>query len=325
MASCMVDKLLELKEVLGSLSHTQDKVKKALGELVEVLYQCITMTHGNDENDVRNHCFSMGIAKALLGIMRSSSDINMLTSAVRASVLLAHGNDEGRTLLGKLGAIPILLNLLLDSKSSSAALWPKEWVPVYEQVLMCLRKLTYFNATNQQELARIGGIKLIIGLVMDKGLFYNYGQFPANAKKELQSLILGKKFVSRVFTVPKNERALMLHAFPPLSEDSPATILHYPAFYVDLVDNDGAWLASTMLDKGVVWPDSVPSLESAKWTCVMVQHVEDGCSFWCQFCTQNPSEEIMQMNKILQELVGTSLCALNCTANGSRCMCVCYS
>ncbi len=292
-------RLAAIEKVLGSLMYSQKEVESTLDKLVEVLHECIKL----GEESTRNECFSRGIVKSLLGILRSSTEVSMLSKATCCLAVLVHNNEEGRIILGEMGAIPVLLELLNPTKKrENASPWPKEWIPVYEQVVICLRKLTFYNADNQLELARIGGIKLIVAMVRDKSLLSNYGQFSPEAKEYLEEVVLQKKFISKVCSVPESEREAALQSFSGL--DTPALILHYPAFYVELMDKDGCKVTSSLCERGLVWPDSslgVP--EPSKWTCVVVQSVEDGDSLWCQFCTQSVSEPILLMNKVLKDLV----------------------
>ena len=300
------NKFSEIKAVLGRLSSSDDEVKESLGQLEDVLLQCIKC----GQDDMRDLCFSLGIVKALLGIMHSSSDVSMLMRAVSCTALLAHGNDEGRIQLGELKVIPTLLNLLLPhpvihgvrGHGNGTTLWPKEWIPVYEKVLIALRKLTYHNSSNQQELAQIGGIKLIVELAMNNKLLSNFDEYPPEAKELLVSLVLGRKFITRVTAVPEEDKKVLFQSFPALSVFSTIN-MHYPAFYVDLVTKDKVWVANTLLERGVVWPDNASSPEGSKWTCVVVHSVEEGCGLWCQFCTQNPSEALVQMKNTLAKLV----------------------
>lgn len=286
-------------EVLGCLSNSQEQVAEALSDLASVLLLCAETS----EDVVRNSCFSAGIVKAVLGILRSCSAVGLLATAAKCLTLLAHGNDEGRIKLGELGAISVLLRLLLPRPHGQAGKWPKEWVPVYEQVLGCLRKLTYHNASNQQQLAMAGGVKLIIEMAMNKQLFTNFGEFLPEAKTSLEEMVLRKKLISRVNPVPKEEVGAVLRSFPALISSSRGPSLHYPAFMVDLVTESGNWIAHSLLEKGVVWLDHSPLPDGVKWTCVVVQNVEDGCNVWCQFCTSNPSVAVVRMRKSLEELV----------------------
>lgn len=295
------EKLRGIREVLGCLSSQPIEVAEALRDLADVLLWCGEAT----EDGLRNSCFSNGLVKAVLGILRSCSAVSMLATAARCLALLTHGNDEARIKLGELGAIQVLLNLLLPRPRGRKAspLWPKEWIPLYEQALMCLRKLTYLNMSNQQRLAMAGGVKLVVELAMDKSLLTNYGEFCPKAKRALETLVLRKKMISRVKPVPKDEIPATLRSFPALSS---SLSIHYPAFLVELVTEGGSWVAQTLLEKGVVWLDQSPVPDGVKWTHVEVQHVEDGCNVWCQFCTSNPSNGVVNMRKSLQELV----CAL---------------
>lgn len=297
-------KLSDIHRVLVCLSQPQDKVEKALKELSDILTECVS-TDTDDDTTLRNLCFSQGIVRALLGILRSSSQVSMLILASKCIALLTHGYDEGRIRLGELGAVPVMVGLLhghLERRGPSDYAWSKEWVPVYEQVLICLRKLTFHNMANQQELARIGGIKLVIALATDKGLTSNFGQFTPEAKKHVELLTLRKKFISRVFPVPDDEKRDVICAFPALCTDT-GLALNYPAFYVDLITKDGIWVARSLVEEGLVWPAPEDNPDSLKWTCLVVQNVEDGNSLWCHFCYKKQSQALVDMNETLSSLV----------------------
>lgn len=303
-------KLLEIKEVLVCLSQPQDKVENALEELSDILTECVS--GDSDDDTSRTLCFSQDIVKALLGILRSSSQVSMLVLASRCIALLTHGNEYGRIRLGELGAVSVLMHLLrshqerrvlgvgVDSRSDLP--WSSEWVPMYEQVLICLRKLTFHNMSNQQELAEIGGIKVVVELATDKGLRSNFGHFMPEAVKYMELLTLRKKLISRVFPVPEDEKQDVLSAFPALCTDvGPA--LHYPVFYVDLVTKEGVWIDGSLVEDGLAWPSPKDIPDSFKWTCVVVQNVEDGNSLWCQFCSKKPSQALLDMSETLSTLV----------------------
>lgn len=174
---------------------------------------------------------------------------------------------------------------------------------MYQETLACLRKLTYLNVSNQQQLAVAGGIKLIVELAMDRNLLTNFGRFPPEAKSYLEGLVLRKKLIGQVSPVPKEELPTMLRSFSALAVDAAGVLMHYPAFYVNLATpTSDQWISHRLVEKGVAWPDPVPPLEGSKWTCVMVQSVEDGRNVWCHFCLKNPSDAVVRMRKSLEEL-----------------------
>lgn len=334
MAACVEARLAGIKRVLGCLSHSQEEVKAALEHLSEILLQCAKA----GDTDTRNSCFRLGLVKATLGVLRSSSDVSTLATAARCVALLTHANEEARLRLGAMGAVRVLLKLLDlrphtpedhvdvggagEGAGRPRPLWPKEWVPVYEQALVCLTKLTYHNASNQQELARLGGIKLILDLSMDANLCTNYSSFPLETKSHLEELVLRGKFISRVTSVPPDDRASVLRSFPALTQHGKASAsLHYPAFHVDLVTSDGEWVARVLSEKGVVWPEChTPIPEGSKWTCVVCTGVEEDCGLWCQFCVEKPSQAISAMNRSLEELVREACGMLHACENTVACM-----
>lgn len=293
----MEQQLKEIAGVLRCLTHSQEKVKEALGRLSSILLACAEA----GDVEVRNSCFPTGIVKAVLGVLRSCDKVSVLATAARCLGRLVHANDEARIELGELGAIPVLVKLLVPRPPTPGSpLWPKEWVPVYKESMVCLRKLTFFNLSNQQALARAGGVKLIIEIVQDQGLYTNYGQFPAETKACLEELVARERFVSRVCSVAKDERAAVLRSFPALDL---LGSMCYPAYYVELTTKDRKWVSHSLLEKGVVWPAHRPVPEGCKWTNVVVQCVESGCDVWCQFCTDKPNEAAVLMRKSLLELV----------------------
>lgn len=306
MATCRFlhhrNKLAAIRGVLRDLSRSREEVQEALSDLGDVLLQCATA----GESETRNLCFKLGIVKAVLGVLRSCHRPDMLSSAARCLALLSHGNDEARMELGERGAIGILLHLLTPKPGTPPPPWPEEWVPVCEQALVCLTKLTYHCSNNQQELARLGGIKLIVDLAMDGNILSNYDRYPPEMRRHLQELVLRKRFMSRVAPVPQRgeRRGAILRHFPALRSCGESDVsMHYPVFEVDLISRDKEWVSLQLIRKSLAWPDSAPLPEGARWTCVEVQEVEEGCCFWCQFCLDRPSEAISHMNTSLANLV----------------------
>lgn len=309
MAACneaAMEDLAAIKDMITNLSHTEEQVEASLSELATILYNWAQ--YPSSTEDLRNATFSLGIVKALLGIMGSSTNVRLLTKAVGSTALLVHGNDDARARLGEMGIIPILLKLLSprphcsDLFSSTNLIWYKEWLEVYEQCLITLRKLTYHNFDNQQQLAREGGLKLIIDLVMDRVILQNSGCFSVKAKQCLCQLALSKKLICRAAPVPEVCRGAVLHSFPSLTNPSLTLSAQYPAFYVELVTKDEEWVEHIMLEKGVVWPDHTPFPQQPKWTCVVVTCVEDGGHVWCQFCTEKPNPKVEAMKGSLMKM-----------------------
>ena len=311
MAACInelsaQDSLVAIKAVITNLSHTEEEVVSSITELASLLY---TLAQHSSSQNLRNTTFSLGIVKALLGIMGSSAKIGLLTKALQCTAFLVHGNDEARVRLGKMGIIPTLLKLLSplpaanDPYTSTPLQWCKDWTGVYEQCLIVLRKLTFHNLDNQQQLAQGGGLKLIIDLSMYKNILQNSGCFSMDAKKCLHQLTLGKKLICRATPVPEICRGAVLKSFLSLSDPGLTLSAQYPAFYIELATKEEKWIEHAMIEKGVVWPDHTPFPEQPKWTCVSVTNVEDGGHIWCQFCTEKPNPKVESLKESLMKLV----------------------
>ena len=298
--------ILLVRHALLHLITPQEEVERALEELSVVLSRGIADDADDVVDSIRELCFSSGIVKALLGILRSSSKDAMMVMSCKCLSLLAHGSEESRSKLGEMDIIRVLVGVLhsyQDQEISSGARWSRDSVPICEQVMVCLRKITFHQVLNQDKLARIGGIKMVINLSMDKNIMTNFGQFSKEAKEHVEMLTLRKKFISRVFPVPDDQKSRILSAFPAVHMSSLAQ--SYPAFYVDLISKDKMSISKALVEDGLMWPvdddEGVP--ESFKWTFLMVQAVEDGNSLWCQFCYKNQSQTLLDMKDALDSLV----------------------
>ena len=311
-----------IARVLTDLYCTDEQVEQAVADLASLLYD------GKTDNweTMRREAFSSGVAKALLGIMRSSSTVPLVTMATGCIGLIAHDSDDSREAFSHTDVMSILISLLTPRAISDKDLnlvWQKEWIPVYEKALIALRKLTYHNLDNQQLLVQQGGIKLMVGLCTDKTFFKSTCQFSSQSKEHLLDLALGKKLFCQTVAAPKDYRASILRSFPVLTQASPSLSVHYPAYIVHLATEEKEWIADMMIAAGIVWPDHTPFPPATKpvMTCVMVSHVEDGGHVWCQFCSEKPHPRIQAMCGSLQKLVSQLLYTnsfLLCSRNDSE-------
>lgn len=299
-----VEELQGIKKVLTNLSYTESQVESAVRSLATLLYNNSTQNSRRPQH-LQQLAFQMGVVKALIGIMGSSNKPSLLAKAAGCVALLAHGNEEGRSLLGEMDAVSRLVDLLSPrSCDGSIVSWHRDWIKVYEQALIALRKLTFMNENNQQELAVIGGIKLVIEISVYENFLCNYHQFPLTAKQKLESLVLNKKLMSRVVSILGDRKESVLRCFNALSRSESGLATHYPAFDVSLFTVGKEPISDVIIQEGVVWPDHTPFPKDSRLTNVIVTCVEDGGHVWCQFCTEKPRENVTAMNESLERLVG---------------------
>ena len=298
-----------IRKVLTNLSYGEEEVESAISNLANLLYR---INAGEEEGAaLRDAAFSRGIVKALLGVLRSSSRVTLLAKTAGCIALLAHDSDDVRARLASTDVVPLLLSLCTPRPNPSDPFdhgepsWHGEWVPVYEQVLIALRKLTYLNLDHQQKLAQVGGVKLIIDLCTDKEFLQTCSQFSPEAKCCLEEYTLGKKLICRAAKAPENERKSILRYFSVVSQTPHTLSLHYPLYLVQLATREQVWIEDMMVTSGTVWPDPsyFPKSSNPVWTCVMVSCVEDGGHVWCQFCSQEPRPQAQAMCASLMELV----------------------
>lgn len=300
----------DIQKILTSLSFGEEEVESAVSNLANLLYRI----NASEEEGaaLRDEAFSRGIVKALLGVLRSSSRVTLLAKTAGCIALLAHDSDDVRARLISTDVIPLLLTLCTPQPNPSDPFdhgepsWHGEWVPVYEQVLIALRKLTYLNLDHQQKLAQVGGVKLIIDLCTDKEFLQTCSQFSPEAKCCLEEYTLGKKLICRAGKAPENERKSILRYFSVVPQTSLS--LHYPLYLVQLATREQIWIEDMMVTSGTVWPDLsyFPESSNPVWTCVMVSCVEDGGHVWCQFCSQEPHSSVQAMCASLVELVSNA-------------------
>ena len=302
----------DIQKVLTNLSYSEEEVESAISNLANLLYR---INAGEEEGAaLRDAAFSRGIVKALLGVLRSSSRVTLLAKTAGCIALLAHDSDDVRARLANTDVVPLLLSLCTPRPNPSDPFdhgepsWHEEWVPVYEQVLIALRKLTYLNLDHQQKLAQVGGVKLIIDLCTNKEFRQTCSQFSPEAKCCLEEYTLGKKLICRAAKAPENERKSILRYFSVVSQTPHTLSLHYPLYLVQLATREQVWIEDMMVTSGTVWsdPSYFPKSSNPVWTCVMVSCVEDGGHVWCQFCSQEPRPQVQAMCASLMELVSNT-------------------
>lgn len=269
--------------------------------------------------------WSRGGVTALLGILRSSQSISLLTDAAGCLAMFLHDNSQAAVQLAACDVLTTLLPLLypqsetkppppsltVDSpyplSSSSLLSWRRECLPVYEMTLAVIRKLTYHSPPLQKTFAEKGGIRLIIELSSSPEFISRSSSFSMAARDQLVSLTLGKKLICHAAATPKHLTNQVLKSFPTLCS-SPGLSSLYPSYVVDLVTAEGEWIADGLVASQHVWPSHAPFPKGVEpvWTCVSVTCVEDGGHVWCQFCLDKPKPRIDAMATILRELVSQS-------------------
>ncbi len=293
--------LREIKKVLSRLSSTESQLENASQRLAMLLYS----SSSNDTlSQLQEQAFQLSLVKALLGIVGSSDSPSLLAECVRCLALLVHGNDEARAWLGEIGAVSLLIDLLSPrSLRGSEKRWHRDWVPVYAQVLIALRKLTYLNEDNQQKLAVMGGIKLILSIVNDENILTNFKEFPAKAKSELESLVLEQTLISRVQPATDAQKPSITSYFSAFSHKDSISASYYPVFNIIPLDSHDNPISDTLVEKGVVWPHPAPSPPETKLTRVRVTCVEDGGHLWCQFLSEKQKEVSTTISDTLTVIV----------------------
>ena len=271
--------------------------------------------------------WSRGGVSALLGILRSSQSIPLLTDAAGCLGMLLQDNSGAAVQLADCDVLSTLLPLLyprsekqptsssltLNSPyplASSALLsWRRECLPVYEMTLSVIRKLTYHSPALQSTFAERGGIRLVIELSSSPEFISSSSSYSTAARDQLVGLTLGKKFICHAAASPKHLHDHVLKAFPALSPSLGLSSL-YPSYVVDLVTMEGEWVVDGLVASQHVWPCHAPFPKGVEpvWTCVSVTCVEDGGHIWCQFCLDKPKPRIDAMATVLRELVSSMSC-----------------
>ena len=312
-SSSVQENLKEFQAMLTDLSHSEQEIEAVVSRLGGLLHHCAL-----SQMSERNLAFDLGVVKALLGILRCSSNSSLVGKVAGCLALLVHGNEEARQRLGSVNNFfQLLMKHLSPSVSERVGLeavphvsWDLSRAGVYEQVLSVLQKLTYLNGDNQVRLAQSGGVKLIINLVTSSVFLRNSGHFSLESKQCLERLTLGKKLACRAVFVPVSCSGAVLSSFDALSGDYAAVTAQYPAFYVSLATEDRKWIGSAMIEKGVVWPDHTPfPAEGSKWTWVIVTSVENGNNVWCRFCREKGDP---RMERMLESLDMVSEFTVQC-------------
>ncbi len=291
----------EIKKVLSRLLSTETELENAAQRLALLLHK--SSTNGT-LSQVQEQAFQMSLVKTLLGIVGSSDCPSLLTQCVRCLALLVHGNDTARVWLGDMNAISLLVDLLSPrSLRGSDKCWHSEWVGVYSQVLIALRKLTYLNEDNQQNLALIGGVKLILTMVNNDSFLTNFNRFPAEAKAELESLVLEQTLVSNVQPATDDQKLSIMAHFSAFRHQGSVPVSYYPVFNVTPLDSRNNPIIAAFLNKGVAWSNPSPSPSETKLTRLRVTCVEDGGHLWCQFVSEKQTEVLVVISETLSKLV----------------------
>lgn len=300
--SSAVDELKEIAKVLTNLSYTESQVESSVLSLAKLIHSNSVQRPGNPE-ELPQLAFQTGIAKSLMGILGSCANSSLLAKSALCVSLLAHGNEEGRSVLGKLGAVQLLVNLLSPRAcKDSCVCWHRDWVNVYEKVLIAMRKLTFMNERNQHQLAVIGGVKLVIDISIYDNFLCNFSQFPQIAKLKLEECTLNKKLMGRVVPVTDGRKRRVCQLFTALSANS-SLADRYPVFSINLFSAGNKSVSEFLIKEGVVCSDHTPFSKDSRVTHVIVTCVEDGGHVWCQFCTEKPREGVAAMTESLHDLV----------------------
>ena len=289
-----------VRKVLADISCSEGETNAALEALAE--FYCIDV-----HEDVRKFVFTSGIAKRLVGILRSSSRPSSLTTAARCLALIAYDDQEAKTYFARLEAIPLFL-ATCEPLSSIAALvnMEEERISLYEEALGAIRTLTFQNSDNQRLFRDNGGTKRLVA-IHNSCLSSEHATYRAKAAGKLAALVLGNKMICRAAQMLKGSRlhSDTVRAFAALSKHVAAIGTQYPAYLVDLADGGQRWVADQMIQANVVlgtpleWPDQ----SAVKWTCVRVTAVEDGGHLWCQFLTKEVQPRVTKMAESLQSMV----------------------
>ena len=313
MKTTVTQRVLGLCEVITELRHSEDETEAAITSLNELLYS-------NPQNRalLSRAVFTRGGVPALLGILRSCQSISLQAKAAGCLSLLVHDNREGASQLASCDDIAAILFPLLCPQRDYSLLsdegrpqsvpplsWQKQRLPVYERVLSLLRKLTFHCPRLQHSVAQQGGIRLLIELSSSADFIRQCSLFSDAARERLAAIALGRKLICHAVSMPEGLRGDVMQAFPALSTSSLDLAAQYPAYIVDLMFEEGKWVADLLVASGKVWPSHVsfPKGVEPVWTCVMVTCVEDGGNVWCQFCSDKPKPKIEAMATFLRELV----------------------
>ena len=318
----LVADVLAACDILTDLRHSRDESTSSAA--IKKLSQLL-LNNPHRRTSLFHAAWSRGGVTALLGILRSSQSIPLLTDAAGCLAMLLHDNSQAAVQLASCDVLTTLLPLLypqaerqppsssltLDSpyplSSSSLLSWRRECLPVYEMTLAVIRKLTYHSPSLQKTFAEKGGIRLIIELSSSPEFISSSSSFSSAARDQLVGLTLGKKLICHAAASPKHLQSQVLKSFPALSS-SPGLLSLYPSYMVDLVTAEGEWIADGLVASQHVWPSHAPFPRGAEpvWTCVSVTCVRDGGHVWCQFCLDKPKPRIDAMATVLRELVSHS-------------------
>ena len=92
--------------VLTTVHHAEGEDEEAVTTLLELL-------RADSSHAQRRQMFSNGVLPALLGILRSSDHVGLLSKVVGCVSLMARGSDETRAMLAETDVVSLLLGLCL--------------------------------------------------------------------------------------------------------------------------------------------------------------------------------------------------------------------
>ena len=327
-------------------------IKMELPHRVARLCQTLTELHRSDDeteaaiSDLSNLCsdpqkraslcpvvFRSGGVPALLGILRSSQSVSLLSRAAGCLSILVHDSRNAASVLDSHNITSVLLPLLLpqpthppsyeeDLQQSPPEVepsqlvpthsWCRERLPVYEAVLLLLLKLTYHCSETQHSIAEQGGIHLITEISSSEEFVRRCSVFSDAAREQVATVALGRKLICHAAATPESLRSNVMRGFPSLCSSSLDLRSEYPSYVVDLVRESGEWISDLLVESGKLWSTRVPFPNGADpvWTCVFVTCVENGGNVWCQFCSDKPKPRVEAMATHLQELVSLLWCLL---------------
>ena len=297
--TCVQAQMESIRKILTDISCSEGETNAALEALAE-LY-C-----GDVHEDIQKFAFTSGITKRLVGILRSLSNPSLLATAARCLSLIAYGNQDAKTYFARLKAIPVFLSLCEPLCKASAHKMEEQRLLLYEHALVAVRTLTFQNSDNQRLFIDNGGVKRLVA-VCNSCLSPERTTYRAEAADKLATLVLGKKMICRALNATKGSplHSSTVKMFPSLSKNESAIGSQYPAYLIDLANEEQHWIADQMIEANVAlgapleWPDE----SAVKWTCVRVTAVEDGGHVWCQFLSKEVHSRVTKMVESLESMV----------------------
>lgn len=99
--------------MLTTLHHAEGEDEEAVTTLLELL-------RADSSHAQRRRVFDNGVLPALLGILRSSDHVGLLSKVVGCFSLMARGSDETRAMLAETDVVSLLLELCLGRNCPQA-------------------------------------------------------------------------------------------------------------------------------------------------------------------------------------------------------------